>query len=351
MGHARIDTGKDSAMKRHLCAAALFALVALPDWASACWARWYGPVRSYSYAAPVYCEPPAIYYAPYCLPPAFVYPCPPAVIVPHAPPPAAPPTRAPKVEAKPQARSDEPLSKPISEPVRPAANTEPLPPPKPKPLDPPAKLDFPGIGFPELPVLKKPEPKQPPKLEIEEPKLPPLVLPTKPDPVIEEPKLPPLGAPAKPDDGAPKLPPIELPKLDAPKLPPIELPGAPAIPQPAPAPDGLPPLSLPPDAPVEPLKVEAKASPLARDLKVSVFAAAGANAAGNGLRKVGFYNHTKRDLQLTVEGKQVKLPAMTYLHAQLPAVFVWQCDDRPAERATVPDTASGIDVLFRESAH
>lgn len=331
-------------MKRHLCAAALFALVALPDWASACWARWYAPAYTRSYDAPVYYAPPV-----YCPPPAFVYPCPPAVIVPHA----APPMRAPKVEAKPQARSNEPLSKPISEPLRPAANVEPAKPvpapePKPKPLDPPAKLDFPGIGFPELPVPKKPEPKQPPKLEIEEPKLPPLVLPTKPDPMIEAPKLPVLGAPAKPDDGAPKLPPIELPKLDGPKLPPIELPGAPAIPQPAPAPDGLPPLSLPPDAPVEPLKVEAKASPLARDLKVSVFAAAGANAAGNGLRKVGFYNHTKRDLVLTVEGKQVKLPAMTYLHAQLPAVFVWKCDDRPAERATVPDTANGIDVLFRE---
>jgi hypothetical protein len=269
-------------------------------------------------------------------------------MVPHV----APPLRAPHVETKPQARSDEPLSKPISEPVKPVGNTEPAKPlrapdPKPKPQDPPAKLDFRSV--PEFPTPPKPEPKQPPKVEIEEPKLPPLALPTKPEPTIEAPKLPPIGAPAKPDDGAPKLPPIELPKLDAPKLPPIELPGAPATPQPAPPPDGLPPLALPPDAPVEPLKVEAKASPLARDLKVSVFAAAGTNAvAGNGLRKVGFYNHTKRDLQLTIEGKPVKLPALTYLHAQLPAVFVWKCDDRPAERATVPDTAPGIDVLFRD---
>lgn len=337
-------------MKRHLCAAALFALAALPDWASGCWVRWYAPAYSYSYSVPVYCAPPVVYYAQPCPPPAFVYPCPPVAFVPHA----APPMRAPKVETKPQARSDEPLSKPISEPVKPAGNTEPAPGPKPKPQDPPAKLDFPGIGIPvpPLPVPSKPdpkpEPKAPPKLEIEEPKLPPLVLPTKPDTGIEAPKLPPLDAPPKADDGAPKLPPIELPKLGAPKLPPIELPGAPAIPQPAPAPDALPPLSLPPDAPVEPLKIEAKASPLPRELKVSVFAAAGANAAGNAMRKVGFYNHTKRDLLLTVEGKQVKLPAMTYLHAQLPAVFVWKCDDRPAERATVPDTASGIDVLFRE---
>ncbi len=317
-------------MKRHLCAAALFALAALPDWASACWVRWYAPAYAHSCAVPVYSAPPVIYYAPPCPPPAFVYPCPPAVFVPHA----APPARAPKVEEKkPQARADEPLSKPISEPVKPAANTETAPPapqPKPKPQAPPAALDFPGLGVPSLPVPSKPEPKQPPKVEIEEPKLPPLVLPT------------------KPDDGAPKLPPLELPKIDAPKLPPLELPGAPAVPQPAPAPDALPPLALPPDAPVEPLKVEAKASPLSRDLKVSVFAAAGTSVAGNATRKVGFYNHTKSDLELTVEGKQVKLPAMTYLHAQLPPVFVWKCGDRPAERATVPDTASGIDVLFRE---
>jgi hypothetical protein len=280
-----------------------------------------------------------------------VYPCPPVALVPHAA-----PTRAPKVEdRKPQARSDEPLSKPISEPVKPVANTEPAPPPKPKPQEPPAKLDFPGPGAPTLPPRDppvKPEPKQPPKLTIEEPKLPPLVLPApeepKPGTRIEEPKLPPLALPTKPDDGAPKLPPIELPKLDLPKGPPIELPGAPAIPQPAPAPDALPPLALPPDAPVEPLKVEAKASPIGRDLKVSVFAAAGTAGAGNATRKVGFYNHTPRDLELTVEGKTVKLPAMTYLHAQLPPVFVWKCGDRPAERATVPDTASGIDVLFRE---
>ena len=33
----------------------------------------------------------------------------------------------------------------------------------------------------------------------------------------------------------------------------------------------------------------------------------GGDAADRGLRKVGFYNHTDRDLSLTIEGKAVKL--------------------------------------------
>ena len=113
----------------------------------------------------------------------------------------------------------------------------------------------------------------------------------------------------------------------------------------------LPPLALPPDTPVSPPNmVEAKSSPLgtvARELKVSVFPAAGA-ATTPGLRKVGFYNHTARDLSLTIEGKAVTLPAMSYLHAQLPPTFVWKCADRPAAKATVPDSAAGVDVLIRE---
>jgi hypothetical protein len=176
--------------------------------------------------------------------------------------------------------------------------------------------------------------------------------------------LPPLELPKT--DGA-KLPPIDVPTGPgvAPKLPPIELPGAaPAVPSAAPAPDSLipapkgpdalPPLTLPPDTPVAPDKpeksVEVKSSPLtgaARELKVSVFPATG-TAATNGLRKVGFYNHTARDLSLTIEGKTVNLPAMSYLHAQLPSAFTWKCGDKPAAKETVPAGSAGVDVVIRE---
>ena len=112
---------------------------------------------------------------------------------------------------------------------------------------------------------------------------------------------------------------------------------APAIPSAAPAPDvlnpklktpdSLPPLTLPPDIPVAPAPpVEVKSSPLtgaARELKVNVFPAT-CTAVANGLCKVGFYNHTARDLSLTIEGKTLTLPAMSYVHAQLPPSFTWR---------------------------
>src|SRR5262249_19639675 len=154
-------------------------------------------------------------------------------------------------------------------------------------------------------------------------------------------KLPPIQLPM---DGKTSAPPKEKvqEKEPAPKVPSLDPSGA-AVPVPAPSADvlippanvpssknsALPPLTLPPDTPVVPDKVdkpatlpkettESKSSPLnaARELKVTVFPAIGATSA-NGLCKVGFYNHTNRDLALTIEGKTVTLPAMSYLHAQL----------------------------------
>ncbi|HEY1189284.1 MAG TPA: hypothetical protein VGE74_16650, partial [Gemmata sp.] len=162
---------------------------------------------------------------------------------------------------------------------------------------------------------------------------------------------------------APKVPALELPKVEGPsKLP--DVPGASAVPVPAPAPDALipppgvsvprnpdalPPLTLPPDSPVAPdvKPTEAKSSPLTGAVKVSVFPASGAVGA-NGLRKIGFYNHTSRDLALVIEGQAVKLPAKTFLHAHLPPTFTWKHTDRHAVKETVPGNASGVDVLFRE---
>ena len=51
-------------------------------------------------------------------------------------------------------------------------------------------------------------------------------------------------------------------------------------------------------------------------MTVSVFAAQGVEAPA-GYRSVGFYNHTGKDLALTIEGRVVKLPAKSYLHAHL----------------------------------
>jgi hypothetical protein len=191
------------------------------------------------------------------------------------------------------------------------------------------------------------------------------------------PESAPPAAPPKAEPVAPRLEfptgPAPSPAGDSPKPgaevkpPPLELPGAAAaVPAPAPAPDtlipaagvpalknpdALPPLTLPPDAPVAPdssRSTEVKSSPLSgRDLRVTVFPATG-GAAAAGLRKVGFYNHTTRDLALTVEGRTVALPAKTYLRAQLPPTFTWTCAGRPAARETVPADAVGVDVLIKE---
>ena len=334
-------------MKRHLCITVLSALVLIPDWASACWPRSGMPAYERAYYAPVYRRAPVYYAAPmYCPPPMYVQPC-----VPVMPPVLQPP----RVEGpKPKAGSA------LAEPARPVARPDPAParPPVVEPVRPSAGVAVPPAPTPEEPkrgglfeVPKAPAP------EIKRPKNPDaLPAPNFPTAPGADPKLPSLDLPKVAD---PKLPTLELPKTSDAKLPPLDLPGASAVPVPAPAPDvlipklpdALPPLTLPPDTPVAPPKaVEVKSSPLtaaAGALKVSVFPAAGA-APATGLRKVGFYNHTGRDLALTIEGRAVTLPAMSYLHAQLPPAFTWACADQPAARATVPADAAGVDVLIRE---
>ena len=339
-------------MKRQLCLGALFALVVVPDWASACWPRGGEPV--YYYHAPVYYAPPV-----YCQP-VYVSPC-----IPSAP--MFPP---PRIEPVPRPGSSLGAPRPILPPrsaqiepvIRPNANVE-VPRPMMTEPTPAILIPDPKVPVPEVPTIV-PEPKQPvielPKVDTD-PMLPPLEPPMS----AKEPKRSP---PELPKDTGPNHPAIEQPKLvPNPKLSGLELPGVLAVPVPAPAPDvlippsgvpvpknpdALPPLTLPPDAPVVPdaKPVEAKSSPLAavaRELKVSVFPASGVLAV-NGLRKVGFYNHTDRDLSLTIEGKAVMLPGKTYILAQLPVTFTWKHGDKPAAKQTVPADATGIDVLFRE---
>lgn len=188
----------------------------------------------------------------------------------------------------------------------------------------------------------------------------------------------PMPAPAPlntiPDPMVPKTPPLVLPPLpgsDAkPMLPPSPLPNA--VPSPAPAPSGndplppiplpeprkvqnskdeLPPLVLPPETPGGPSGVipstTVRSSPLTGAMKVQVFAVSG-STTGTLLRKIGFFNHTNRDLDLVIEGKAVRLPKKSYLHAELPAKFTWMHSDGAAEAATVPENAAGLDVLFKD---
>ena len=174
------------------------------------------------------------------------------------------------------------------------------------------------------------------------------------------PMIPPT---AIPDPVSPKTAPLVIPPLPGSDAKPTPAPAPPAgtdplplipLPEPRKVPDGkpdLPPLVLPPETPGEPSGVipptTSRASPLAAGVKVQVFTASG-NATGTLLRKIGFFNHTNRDLDLVIEGKAVKLPKKSYLHAELPANFTWKHSDGAAEIATVPTDAVGLDVLFKE---
>jgi hypothetical protein len=344
-------------MKRQLCATAFFALALIPDWAAACWPPGSGPAPVYyapMYPAPVYSGP--IYYP---AQPVYVRPIPSSAVAPRFEParPSAAPTIGP---ARPIAQPNPtPAKPPQIEPVRPAAAVEapkpPAPAPEPKPA--PESNEPKRGGLFEIPKpAPEPEPKAPavdvpkvmaPKVAAPEPKAP-VIEPPKPDAL----KLPPINVPTGPETG-PKLPPLETsPAVPSAAPAPDALP-IPSIPTPK-KPDALPPLTLPPDAPVAPDKskepVEVKSSPLtgaARELKVSVFPATG-TAAANGLRKVGFFNHTARDLSLTIEGKAVTLPALSYLNAELPSSFTWKCGEKPATKETVPAGSVGVDVLIRE---
>ena len=105
---------------------------------------------------------------------------------------------------------------------------------------------------------------------------------------------------------------------------------------------------LPPEGP----GTTSRSSPLAAvpkpRLSVQVFPAAGSGAGKAGTRKVGFFNHTRRDLDLVIDGKAVTLPGKTYIHAEVPPAFTWKYGDNAAESATVPAGAAGLDVVFRE---
>jgi hypothetical protein len=91
--------------------------------------------------------------------------------------------------------------------------------------------------------------------------------------------------------------------------------------------------------------VIAKSSPLAGVVKVKLLPAAGRPAEGP-TRRVGFFNHSDRDLELVIEGKAVKLPRKTYVHADVPPTFTWKHGENAAAAATVPAGAAGLDVVF-----
>ena len=361
-------------MKRYRVWFAMLGVLAVPAVGAACWPLWQRPLW-----APRACPPPMAYrpmYAPmYAPPPVYVAPplCQPAVpVAPAVPAPASslPPPRIESVPHTETPKSDAPKSaaprtavpSPAPAPGMGSAIPSPMPPatlpkvtPESEPVRPATGSDAPArepdsTGASRPPA--KPAPAEPefPKVEI------PKNLQTEPKAAPKRPRDPDMSAvPKVPAVGAPKDPAIPAIPSAAPApeslIPPPSLPMLPD----AKKGENLPSLTLPPDIPVAPDKKgesTSRSSPLTgggvSGLRVSVFPAKGAEVPAFGYRAVGFYNHTNRDLALTIEGRAVKLPARSYLHAQLAPSFTWSHGERPANRETVPAGAGGVDVVFRD---
>jgi hypothetical protein len=235
-----------------------------------------------------------------------------------------------------------PTPAPAPEPIRPASGGSAT-----GSDAPPAKADSPKLADkPRDPELTYPKIEIPKNLRNDS-KLPPLELPKEPD-LSAVPKVPTVGAPKE----------ATIPAIPSAAPPPESLipPSAvPLIPDPGKS-APLPSLTLPPEVPVAPEKKSdstSRSSPLTSGVKagtmtVTVLAARGAGDTPRGYRTVGFYNHTAVDLALTIEGRTVKLPARSYLQAQVAPSFNWSHGDRAAKREVVPEGADGLDVVFRE---
>ena len=355
-------------MKRYLCWFALVVVIAAPAAAAACWPMWggrfaYGP-RAYgppAYSMPTYAQPFAQQYPQQ-------YSQPPHCIAPPTYPSPATPQRSvlppPRVESVPSTGSPSAVPSPAPAPGLGSAIPDPMP-PLAKPTAAPAIELVRPVGGSDAPPTKADAPTPAPK-PAETPRDPDLTYPKVeiPKTLRTDPKLPPLELPKEPDMKlVPKVPAVGAPKDTViPAIPSAAPPPEPLIPSPslplvpdASKRDPLPSLTLPPEIPVAPEKKAdstSRSSPLtgggsARSMTVSVFAAQGVEAPA-GYRSVGFYNHTGKDLALTIEGRAVKLPAKSYLHAHLAPSFNWSHGDRATTREVVPEGAGGVDVVFRD---
>lgn len=231
-------------------------------------------------------------------------------------------------------------------PCPPAASPTPLPPPRvtqeptlpmpkpmPKELPPPESAVRPATGE-AVPTPAVPTPAVPTPAQPEPPKLvPKITVDPAPTPKIEPLQLPLPGPIAEPKSAVPNEP-------EAVKIPPLtpRLPGTDS---------GLPPLSLPPVA----NESTSRSSPLSAKPRaaVEVFPVDGSPLASPTMKRtIGFFNHTDRDLTLTVDGETITLPKRHQVTATVAAKFRWKFDDSPERTTEVPTTAPGVEVVFRK---
>jgi len=140
----------------------------------------------------------------------------------------------------------------------------------------------------------------------------------------EEPVLPKPKESAKPKEDRTK-------EKDAPKIPKVKLPGLPDDPDdPKPAPKKEPPAET------------------SKSFEQFIIPAEGNVAAPGPEVKVGFFNHSDRDITLEVNGEQVKLPSEQYVTLRLKRTFKWAEKGKKENEVAVPPDADGIEIVFRK---
>jgi len=277
-------------MMRHFVPLAFLGTALLPDGAAALGGRTYLPCVP----APVFSCPQRIVILPPCQPPYEVYPG--AV---YGPAPSAAPGATPP--APPTVTQDPP------------ARPEPAKPDAPAPTTPVPKAPMPGV-----PRVSGESPGGTPTEAVRIPATVPIV------PVTPAAAVTPAPATVPPAAEPGRLPPL------VPRVPGGE--------------GGLPRLQIVPP----PETSTSRSSPLADRDPVEVVPVAGAAPAAPGaLRSVGIFNHTDRDVALTVEGETVTLPKRTYVTAAVPRKFTWKLDGGEARTTEVPPTAPGVEIVLR----
>ena len=64
--------------------------------------------------------------------------------------------------------------------------------------------------------------------------------------------------------------------------------------------------------------------------------------------KVGFFNHSDRDLTLIIQGEEVTLPKDEYVTLRLPRDFKWAEKGESSRTVTIPADAEGLEIVFRK---
>jgi hypothetical protein len=118
---------------------------------------------------------------------------------------------------------------------------------------------------------------------------------------------------------------LPAPKLDKPEPPPI-----PATPGEVPSPNA---------------KAQAKPD---EAFTVYPVAADKAPPAGRKSATIGFYNHTRKEVQLTIDKKSQTLPPGGFIELDLPLTFNWRAVGGEEQTGKVPADAAGLEIVIRK---